>query len=105
LELHEQSIGRSSAVHPQPRELAARVFGHGHEQVVDAEGDALESGPGQVRAAVDALNLGRAGAGLPSTQLPAFFVVAADGTVKYARYGTSITEQPDIEALWAASAP
>lgn len=61
--------------------------------------------PSQLRAAVDALNLGRAGPQLPSTQLPAFFVIAADGTVKYARYGTSITEQPDIEALWAASAP
>ena len=61
--------------------------------------------PSSPRAAIDALNLGRAGFQLPSTQLPAFFVVAADATVKYARYGTSITEQPDIEALWAASAP
>ena len=32
-------------------------------------------------------------------------VVARDGTVKYARYGRSVTEQPDIEALWAAAAP
>ncbi len=61
--------------------------------------------PSSVRLAFEALNLGRAGPQLPSTQLPAFFVIATDGTVKYARYGTSITEQPDIEALWAASAP
>lgn len=61
--------------------------------------------PSSLRAALDALNLGRAGAQLPSSQLPAFFVVSPDGTVRYARYGTSITEQPDIEALWAASAP
>lgn len=61
--------------------------------------------PGNLRSAVDALSLGRAGAQLPSDQLPAFFVVAADGTARYVRYATAITEQPDIEALWAASAP
>jgi peroxiredoxin len=61
--------------------------------------------PAALRTAVENLNLGRSGPQLPSDTLPAFFVVATDGTVKYARYATAITEQPDIEALWAASAP
>lgn len=61
--------------------------------------------PDSLRTAVAALELGRDWTTLPSDQLPAFFVVARDGTVKYARYGRSVTEQPDIEALWAAAAP
>lgn len=36
-------------------------------------------------------------------QLPAEFVVGLDGAVRYARYGTTVWDQPDIEALWEAS--
>jgi len=61
--------------------------------------------PASMRLALASLELGRDWTTLPSSQLPAFFVVARDGTVKYARYGRSITEQPDIEALWTAAAP
>lgn len=60
-------------------------------------------GPAALRSLSDGFNLGRAGANLPSGQLPATFVVGADGTVRYARYGTTVFEHPDIEALWAAS--
>jgi peroxiredoxin len=36
-------------------------------------------------------------------QLPAEFVVGVDGRLRHVRYGTTVWDQPDIEALWEAS--
>lgn len=36
-------------------------------------------------------------------QLSAEFVVGLDGRLRYVRYGTTVWDQPDIEALWEAS--
>lgn len=62
-------------------------------------------GPSAFRTLRAGLRLGRARWGMPSAQLPAEFVVAPDGTVRYAHYATSVLEQPDIEALWNAAHP
>jgi peroxiredoxin len=35
--------------------------------------------------------------------LPAEFVVGRDGALRHARYGRTIWDQPDIEALWQAA--
>lgn len=37
------------------------------------------------------------------TQLPAFFVVAPGGKLAYAKYGTAISDQPDVDALLEAA--
>lgn len=60
-------------------------------------------GPTALRALRGSLEAGRAGWGMPSTQLPAEFVVGADGRVRYAHYATSVLDQPDLEALWTAA--
>jgi peroxiredoxin len=59
--------------------------------------------PAKVRAAFG--TLGR-GTGLPrggADQLPAEFVVDADGRLRYARYGRTVLDLPDFEALCAAA--
>jgi peroxiredoxin len=58
--------------------------------------------PATVQAVVDAMQLGRVASALPSSLLPAYFVVR-DGKVVYARYASSVAEAPDVEALWNAA--
>lgn len=58
--------------------------------------------PTRLGTAVEALKLGRTWNVLPSSDLPAWFVVR-DGRVAYASYGSSAMDQPDIEELWRAA--
>lgn len=59
--------------------------------------------PARVQALVRALALGRGRPDGGADQLPAEFVVGADATLRHARIGPTILDQPDIEALWAAA--
>lgn len=59
--------------------------------------------PEAVRTFVGSLEHGRGAPRLPSTILPAEFVIGRDGAVRYAHYATSVLDQPDIEALWNAA--
>lgn len=59
--------------------------------------------PSTLVAAGRALGEGRSRPTGGGDQLPAEFVVGADGRVRYARYGRTVLDQPDVEALWAAA--
>jgi peroxiredoxin len=58
--------------------------------------------PSTLRALATALPLGRGRPDGGVDQLPAEFVVGADGRLRYARYGRTIFDLPDAEALCAA---
>ncbi|MDP2305234.1 MAG: hypothetical protein Q8P18_04325 [Pseudomonadota bacterium] len=58
--------------------------------------------PDTVRTALASLGLARGRPEGGADQLPAEFVVGADGTILYARYGRTIFDLPDVEALCAA---
>lgn len=59
--------------------------------------------PSGLVAAGRALGEGRNWPAGGGDQLPAEFVVGADGRIRYAHYGRSVLDQPDVEALWAAA--
>ncbi len=58
--------------------------------------------PATVRSALSSLGLGRGRPDGGVDQLPAEFVVGADGRIRHARYGRTIFDLPDVEALCAA---
>lgn len=62
----------------------------------------LRALPNQVSEVVAALKLGHGSFDGLRDQLPAAFVVGRDGRVRYAWYGASIFDQPDMEALYQA---
>lgn len=55
--------------------------------------------PTSLRLAVDALQHGHGRPHRDVTRLSASFVIGADGRIALARYATSITELPDLDAL------
>lgn len=55
--------------------------------------------PDRLSAALDALQHGHGKPHRDLTQLGAQFVLGTDGRVAMARYATSVTEQPDLDAL------